>query len=126
MVKSQEHDTQVAFFRWVALNIHRHPGMKWIHAIPNGGHRDIRTAVRLKAEGVRSGIWDVEIPYPRCRDNEEYSGAYIEFKAGDNQLTKEQRAFEEYAFKYYDLCLAYDWITAARFTEKYLGLEKTV
>jgi VRR-NUC domain. len=33
-----------------------------IFAIPNGGHRAISTAKRLKAEGVVSGIPDLHVP----------------------------------------------------------------
>lgn len=33
-----------------------------IFAIPNGGHRSISTAKRLKAEGVVSGIPDLHVP----------------------------------------------------------------
>jgi|SRR5271157_2797169 len=133
-MKTKEHEIQSMYFLWVRLNERRHPALQWTHAVPNGGFRDIRTARRLKAEGVKAGIWDVVIPYPArktkhvsdsCCQSECFAGAYIEFKADKNILTKEQRAFEEYAFKYYDLFVAYDWIGAAQFTERYLGLNKT-
>jgi hypothetical protein len=121
-VKSQEHDIQVSFFRWCKLNAHRHPALACIFAIPNGGHRDIRTAARLKAEGVRAGVWDVFLPCPSFMGG----GMFIEFKSGKNKLTDLQSEFwtilsDKYAFK-----VAYSWPDAARAVETYLGLDKII
>jgi hypothetical protein len=117
-----EHDVQTTFFQWIKLNQHRHPAIKWIHAIPNGEHRDIRTAVRLKAAGVKRGIPDIFVPWGTAT----HHGLYIECKAGKNKLTKEQADFYLYAMNKYKTITAYDWITAARSVENYLGLEKTI
>lgn len=53
-----EHEEQCAF---VSAFRKAFPGVRII-AIPNGGWRDIRTAARLKAEGVVSGVPDLFIP----------------------------------------------------------------
>jgi len=84
---SPEHDIQVAFFK----RVNTHPATKrlLIYAVPNGGHRDIRTASRLKAEGVRKGVPDVQVD-EACGP---YHGLRIEFKAGKNTLSPEQTAW---------------------------------
>jgi hypothetical protein len=53
-----EHEEQREVVRWFRQTW---PGVR-IFAIPNGGHRSMATAVRLKAEGVASGVPDLFIP----------------------------------------------------------------
>ena len=53
-----EHAEQVAFVAWMERN---HPSLR-IFAIPNGGSRNKLEAVKLKQEGVRSGVPDLMIP----------------------------------------------------------------
>lgn len=62
---------------------------KRIHAIPNGGHRSPQTAITLKREGTRAGVWDIQLTIPRGP----YAGLWIEMKVGRNGLTDEQKAF---------------------------------
>lgn len=82
-----EHDTQAAFIEYVRIRENQVSELKWLHAIPNGGARNVVVAVKLKAEGVLKGISDIFWPHPRGG----YHGLYIEFKNGKNKLTKEQR-----------------------------------
>ena len=53
-----ETEEQEGFVNWFRS---RFPGVL-IYAIPNGGHRAMSTAKRLKADGVVSGIPDMHIP----------------------------------------------------------------
>lgn len=53
-----EHLEQVETVAWFRRT---YPGVR-IFAIPNGGHRGIREAGRLKAEGVSAGVPDLYIP----------------------------------------------------------------
>lgn len=53
-----EHEEQCAFISAFRKTF---PGVRII-AIPNGGWRDIKTAARLKAEGVCKGVPDLFIP----------------------------------------------------------------
>ncbi len=85
-----EHDEQSAFFE--AVGYMKNPALRWLHAIPNGGARNVVVATRMKQEGVKRGVWDVFLPYP-CGG---YHGLYIEFKYGNNKLTPEQKEFGEY------------------------------
>jgi hypothetical protein len=53
-----EHEEQRELVRWFRQTW---PGIR-IFAIPNGGHRSMATACRLKAEGVASGVPDLFVP----------------------------------------------------------------
>ena len=81
-----EHSHQVAFFSWAALNVGKYPALAYMFAIPNGGLRDVRVATNLKAEGVKSGVCDIFLPWPKgqafvgiCPDDY-YHGLFIEMK----------------------------------------------
>lgn len=71
-----EHQEQCALFEWAAWMETVWPELSLMHAIPNGGKRDIRTAAMLKAEGVKPGVPDVCLPVPRGGKH----GLYIEMK----------------------------------------------
>jgi hypothetical protein len=53
-----EHEEQAGFVSWFRA---RFPGVL-IFAIPNGEHRAISAAKRLKAEGVVAGVPDLHVP----------------------------------------------------------------
>ena len=71
-----EHQEQCALFEWQAWMAKRIPELHLMHAIPNGGKRDIRTAAMLKAEGVKPGVPDIFLPVSRGGKH----GLYIELK----------------------------------------------
>lgn len=73
-----EHAEQVGFLNWFKS---RYPGVMII-AIPNGGKRDIRTATKLKAEGVLRGVPDLFIPA---------FGTWIEMKKPGGKLSPAQK-----------------------------------
>lgn len=56
----KEDDEQAALAKYLNLLERRHKGFKWFHC-PNGGHRDVRVAARLKSHGVKRGVPDVII-----------------------------------------------------------------
>jgi len=85
-----EHDIQAMFFEEVA---YKYPAeTRWMHAIPNGGARNVVVASKMKQEGTKRGIWDVCLPLPRGG----FHGLYIEFKFGKGRLTPEQKEFGAY------------------------------
>ena len=77
MKESSEHVEQRDVIQW--CNIMKYSGVKelgLIFAVPNGGLRNITTAVKLKAEGVKSGVPDLMLPVSR----KDYHGLFIEMK----------------------------------------------
>lgn len=62
MNKEEEHKEQVAFINW--FNSVEQFKDLIIFSIPNGGKRGIKTAIKLKKEGAKSGIADLHILLP--------------------------------------------------------------
>ncbi len=88
-MKQEEHNEQVALFRWATLAAGRYPELALLFAVPNGGRRDAVTGARLKAEGVKAGVPDIWLPVARCG----YHGLVIELKAPRGRASREQRAW---------------------------------
>ena len=63
-----------------------------LFAIPNGGSRHMLTAVRLKAEGVRSGIPDLFLAVVRGRNG----GLWCEMKSSTGVLSDSQFVVTNY------------------------------
>lgn len=59
-----------------------------VFAIPNGGHRDVATAMVLKREGVRRGVADLMI----IGKNKVY---FVEVKTKKGKQSEYQKIFEE-------------------------------
>lgn len=115
-----EHDLQVALIQWWELQCGKYklPSVA-LFAIPNGAKRNIVTAVKLKAEGVKKGVADLFL----CAPSNEYHGFFIELKAGKNGLSKEQKDFAEYAKSQGYKCETFwDWQLAAEQIDAYLKL----
>lgn len=55
---ASEHAEQVSLCQWIDAN---HPDLPYF-AIPNGGNRNVVTAKKLKAEGVKPGVPDLFFP----------------------------------------------------------------
>ena len=71
-----EHQEQCAVIQWARLNQIKYPELETLHAIPNGGLRNLTVARKLKAEGTVSGIPDLHLPIARAV----YHSLYIEMK----------------------------------------------
>jgi hypothetical protein len=85
-----EHQLQVQLFK--ELVYLEHPDVI-IRAIPNGGLRNPRVAMKLKHEGVRRGTPDIFVCLPNCRM------AWLEMKAKRGALSDEQIGFRTKALK---------------------------
>ena len=85
-----EHKLQVSLIAYLSI-----AGRKDLHwfAVPNGGHRHIAQASRLKAEGVKAGIPDL------CFMLDEGRTAWLEMKTEKGSLGVNQRAFRDMAFR---------------------------
>lgn len=117
MYRSLESAEQSALFSWAELNKNIMPELEFMFHIPNGGKRDIRTAVRLKAEGVKPGVPDICLPVPTCK----YNGLYIELKVGKNKPTEYQSKWLSALNKHgYHAIVCYGWQDAADEITKYL------
>ena len=79
-----EHDEQVAVKEWAESMEATEPDLWGLHAIPNGGQRHKKTAADLKAEGVKSGVPDLDLPIARGK----YIGLRIEMKRRKKSLSK--------------------------------------
>lgn len=62
-----EHEIQRGIMQWAVMNEARRPQLKLLFAIPNGGKRNIITAAKLKAEGVKPGVPDLFLPVARVQ-----------------------------------------------------------
>ena len=87
-----EHGHQMALFCWATRHYEAYPQLKWMYAIPNGGERNIIVAAALKAEGVKSGVSDVCLPFAYMG----YHGFYIEMKKPGGKESKEQKDFGKF------------------------------
>jgi len=81
-----EHRAQVAVVRFATLARQEFPELELLFAIPNGGHRNVVVAKKLKAEGVRAGVPDLFLPVARGR----FHGLFIEMKVKPNRPSPEQ------------------------------------
>ena len=60
-----EDTEQIAVIQWAQYNVNHHPELKWLHHCPNGGSRNRLEAVKLKQMGVKAGVSDLCLPYPK-------------------------------------------------------------
>lgn len=100
--QDKHHEFQKAFIHHCGLNEGRFPLLKALYAVPNGGLRDKVTAAKMKAEGQRKGVWDLNLPVRRVQTFSPLPvhlmstiGLWIEIKIGRDQLTPEQIAWRE-------------------------------
>ena len=84
-MKDREHIEQKALVDWFSR---QYPKLT-MFAIPNGGLRHIRTATKLKREGVLAGVADLFLMKP----NKYYSGLFIEMKAPKGRVAPSQLSF---------------------------------
>lgn len=87
-MKSEDTE-QIAVIQWSQWNMNRFPELKWLHHCPNGGSRNRTEAVKLKQMGVKAGVSDLHLPYPKGI----YCGLYVEMKFGSNRQTDSQKEF---------------------------------
>jgi hypothetical protein len=96
--------------------------LHWVHSIPNGGTRAQSVASMLKATGVKSGVWDVHLPWAA----DPYVGCYIEFKKA-NRINEKHGGLSDTQVEFgkaalqggYLLYVCYDWEDALTKTFEY-------
>ena len=108
-----EHQIQVAVITWFRL---QYPKLI-LFAIPNGGVRNIVTAVKLKSEGVLAGVADLFLMQPTTT----HHGLFIEMKAQKGKLSESQKYFLDQAkAKGYAACVCYSFEDAQKEIINYL------
>jgi hypothetical protein len=116
--KRCEDSEQALVIQWAAYNQTRHPALKWLYHIPNGGKRNQLEAQRLKAQGVKAGVSDLFLP-AACAG---YHGLYIEMKFGKNKLTENQEEFiHDMTAQGYCCRVAYSAEEAILYLQQYLA-----
>ena len=113
-----EHAEQSALFQWAELNRRKYPALKLLYAIPNGGHRHIAVALKLKAEGVKAGVPDICLPIARRG----LHGLYIEMKKRSGGVLSQKQAdwMLNLVEQNYSYAVAYGFEDAKRIIEDYL------
>ena len=81
-----EYNSQCAFINWCILHEKKYPELSLVHSVPNEAKRSYALANHLKKSGLRSGIPDICLPYPKPP----YAGLWLEFKHGKNKSTPSQ------------------------------------
>lgn len=115
-----ESTEQIHLFLWAAYSTASMPELDLMFHIPNGGKRNITTAKRLKAEGVKAGVPDICLPVARGG----YHGLYIELKAGRNRTTEHQDTWIEALSKQgYFVAVCYGWESASQTIKGYLEMK---
>jgi hypothetical protein len=112
MKKTTERQEARALIQWANL----HPIAKdFLFHIPNGGSRNPIEAKNLKLEGVKAGVSDYFLAYPREIINKYglrgYSGGlWIELKTPTGKPSKVQLDWiERMERQDYQVCIAYGW-----------------
>jgi len=116
-----EHEEQTYLFE--LLNLIHEPMLDWIFAIPNGGLRNVVVATKMKAEGVKAGVWDIFVPFPTVW----HHGLFIEMKWGSNKLTKTQKTFKDHIREHgYATAICYNGEEAFNVIMEYAGLPQRI
>lgn len=84
-----EDEEQKTVISWCRIQESRWPELRLIYHVPNEGKRSKTTAAAEKAMGLRAGVSDLCLPVSTWL----YNGLYLEMKALDGKLTKEQEEF---------------------------------
>lgn len=133
-----ESSQQKALFAWAALNVKRHPQLKWLYAIPNGFFSSAAQKAKMKAEGLRNGVPDICLPVPFIKSGSSgvifsrecldvYHGLYIELKLAKYRnhakggCSDEQLEWIDYLRQAgYRVEVCYGWQEAVKAIEEYL------
>ncbi len=86
-MKRSEATEQMAAINWCNTWSIKHPELRLMFHITNGGKRNKLEADNLKRKGVKAGVLDLFLPVPRSC----YNGLFIELKYGNNKTTDNKR-----------------------------------
>jgi hypothetical protein len=86
-----EHAEAVRLMQVVKLHEPRHPALRNLFAVPNGGDRHKLTAAKMKREGQRPGVPDYLLAFPSGG----FHGLAIELKSMTGYASREQKDWIE-------------------------------
>lgn len=115
-----ESEEQITLFAWASLQaIPEGKIGHFMFAIPNEGQRSYKTAARLKAQGLRSGVPDIMLALPRNG----LPGLFIELKkANGGKVSDNQKKWLERLDKAgYVTAVCHGFEQAKATIEEYLG-----
>lgn len=119
--RKSEDTEQMAVVSWAHWNVQTYPELKWLYHCPNGGSRNQLEAAKLKQMGVKAGVSDLCLPYPKGI----YCGLYIEMKYGNNRVQDTQREFlSDMAAAGHYVCICYSAADAVGVLEEYCHLSR--
>lgn len=114
-----EDTEQINVVQWANWNMNRYPELKWLFHVPNGGSRNRAEAVKFKQMGVKAGVSDLCLPYPKGI----YCGLFIELKYGNNRQQDTQKEFlADMAAAGHFVATCYSAEEAIKVIEEYLKL----
>ena len=90
--KNVESSTQIACVKWFRMQFPEYGNL--LFSIPNGGKRNVITAMILKAEGALAGVPDLFLSLPKLDSNMVWThGLYIEMKTEKGKQSEAQKDF---------------------------------
>lgn len=114
-----EHAEARALMQMVKLHEGRHPALRMLYAVPNGGDRHPAVAAKMKAEGAKAGVPDYCLAAPSGA----HHGLYIELKTLTGYASKEQKQWvERLREQGYRAEVCRGWVQAWRVIREYLSI----
>jgi hypothetical protein len=114
-----EDTEQINVVSWANWNMNRYPELRWLFHVPNGGSRNKQEAVKFKQMGVKAGVSDLYLPYPKGS----YCGLFVEMKFGNNRQQDTQKEFlADMAAAGHFVATCYSAEEAIKVIEEYLNL----
>ena len=120
---SQEAVEQINLMKWTEYISGKHPDIRLLFHVPNGGSRNKIEAANLKKQGVKAGVPDLFLPVARGG----HFGLFIEMKFGKNRTTAQQKEWiEALKLQGYRCEVCYGWEAASEVLLDYLSKGRTV
>lgn len=123
---NSESGSQKALFCWAASS--GIAELKWLFAVPNGFYGSASQKGKMKAEGLRNGVWDICLPVWSNVGNKGKFGLFIEMKTEQYRnrknggLSDEQLEFQQFVTgQGYKCVVCYSWLEARDTILQYLG-----